>query len=163
MKKLYILIIIFTYFSIQIHAQHVPIVTQFELNKNLINPAAFSGDELTVNLFYRNQWLGFDDSPTTMGINAVKKFNNMNFGVFLINDKAGVFEQNTIHLNYAYDLQVAEKLKLSFGISGGLDLYAINYPELSLRQAGDPFLMTDKNNTALPDFNLGFVKPNVTR
>ncbi|MCF6366234.1 MAG: type IX secretion system membrane protein PorP/SprF [Bacteroidales bacterium] len=157
MKKFYILFLVFAYFSFQIRAQHVPLVTQFELNKNLINPAAFSNDELSINLFYRNQWTGFEDAPLTMGINAMKKFNNMNFGLFLINDKAGVFEQNTIHLNYAYDLQVAEKMLLSFGISGGVDLYAINYPELYLRQSSDPFLMTDKNNTALPDFNLGLM------
>jgi type IX secretion system PorP/SprF family membrane protein len=157
MKTRYLFFIFFIYPSIQLQAQHVPLLSQFELNKNLFNPAAFSDEQFNVNLFYRNQWLGFDDSPKTMGLNAIMKINTMNFGVFLINDKAGVFEQNTIHLNYAYDLQIVRHIMLSFGISGGIDLYAINYPELNLYQKDDPYIHTEKNNVALPDFNLGLM------
>ena len=156
MRKLYIILII-TVLSVSVKAQHLPLFSQFELNKNIINPAAVSDDIFSINLFYRNQWSGFQTAPKTMGVNALFKNNEMTFGLFLINDKAGIFRQNTIHLNYAYDLQIAEKLKLSFGISGGVDLYAVNYQDLELRNENDPFILTGKTATLLPDFNFGLM------
>jgi len=154
MKSLSVYIILI-FLTIQINAQHFPLVSQFEENKNLINPAAVIEDDLKVNLFYRNQWLGFDNSPKIIGLNSLMKYRNMNFGLFILNDKAGIFEQNTIHLNYAYALKLNETLSLSFGISGGLDIYALNYQDLNMNQDNDPFILANKNNTPLPDFNIG--------
>lgn len=160
--KLWFNILFFLFFFLNSKAQHFPLISNFELNKNLVNPAAFIEDDIKVNLFYRNQWTGFEDSPRTMGINGMIKFRNMNFGLFIINDKAGIFEQNTIHLNYAYDLSLNEKLKLSFGISGGVDIYALNYQELNMGQDNDPFVLANKNNAPLPDFNVGlFLHSNI--
>ena len=87
--------------SSSIFAQHFPLLTQYELNKNLINPAAVPQEKFNINLFYRNQWTGFAEAPKSMGVNVLARHKKMSFGLFFLNDQSGVFKQNVIHLNYS--------------------------------------------------------------
>ena len=43
------------------------------------------------------------------------------------------------------------------GISGGMDIYGINFESLKLLQANDPWLQAQNANTWLPDFNVGML------
>ncbi len=154
MKQLTILISIIL-LSSSVFAQHIPKMSQYELNKNLINPAAVTNSDLEANLLYRNQWTGFDSSPKTMGINISKKFKKMSAGLFVLNDKAGVFNQNIIHLNYGYSVPVSRNIFLQFGLSGGLNIYKIQFEELDMYHKNDPNIPLLANSVLLPDFNFG--------
>ena len=160
MKKIFIItVVIFTsYFT---NAQHFPKLSQYELNKNLINPAAVINDNINVNTFYRNQWTGMNVAPKTLGINAYGKFNKMSFGLFILNDKAGVFNQNVIHLSYSYALAVSDDINLQFGLSGGIDMYKIKYSSLNMYHENDPMLFAQDKSSILPDANFGVLLSNV--
>lgn len=86
----------------------------------------------------------------------------MGYGIFFTNDQAGVFTQNTIHLNYSYALTVADDIFLQFGLSGGFDIYKIKYEELELYHANDPYIPIQNNSALLPDFNFGAYLSNIS-
>ncbi len=160
MKKIFISLLIISLSSV-IFAQHFPKMSQYELNKNLINPAAITSEDINVNLLYRNQWTGFKDSPNTFGINAYKKHKNMGFGLFLLNDNAGVFNQNIFHLNYSYALKVADDIFLQFGLSGGFNIYKVRFEDLEMYHANDPYIPLQNGSAFLPDFNFGVLLSNI--
>lgn len=67
----YILIIIFTSFSLIVFAQSKPQYSQYMMNSYLINPAV-SGieDFIDVKTGYRNQWTDFPGAPVTYYVSA---------------------------------------------------------------------------------------------
>ena len=160
MKKIFTIIILLTATYI-VNAQHFPKFSQYELNKNLINPAAITDKNMNVNLLSGNQRTGFEDAPATMGVNAFMKYNKMGFGLFVLNDRAGVFNQNIIHLNYTYELKISDDINMQFGLSGGIDIYKIRYNDLNLYHSNDPILSTDAKSAVLPDFNFGVLFSNI--
>jgi type IX secretion system PorP/SprF family membrane protein len=154
MKKLFLLFICSFLIKLTV-AQHFSLLSQYELCKNIYNPSAITSDKFYLNLTYRNQWTGFDDAPKLAFLNAMYKSNNMSFGLFAINDKAGIFEQNIIQMNYAYLLKLDKEMWLSFGVSGGINIYGIKFSELNLSLPNDPIAFLQNGSTVLPDFNLG--------
>ncbi len=154
MKKIFTILFILCFATI-VFAQHTAKMSQYELNKNLINPAAITSKNINTNLFYRNQWTGLERAPKTVGLNISTKFNKMSFGLFILNDKAGVFNQNIIHLNYGYSLPVSREIFLQFGLSGGVNIYKIRFEELEMYHANDPNVLSQNTSVLLPDFNFG--------
>jgi len=144
-----------------LNSQNFQKFSEYELNKNILNPAAIFDNNPTINLFYRNQWAGFEDSPTTAGFNATYKTDKSAFGAFFINDNAGVFHQNIFHLNYSYSLQVSNDTYLNFGLSGGFNMYGISYQELILTNPDDPYIPETQSSAFLPDINFGTVFTNI--
>lgn len=159
MKQIFTIIIIFI--SINSLAQHLPKFSNYEMNKNILNPAAIFDKKTTINLFYKNQWLGFENSPATAGFNIALKYENSGFGAFYLNDKAGVFNQNIFHLNYSYALQVSSETFLNFGLSGGFNVYGISYQNLELHDPNDPYISSTKQSSFLPDLNFGLIFSNI--
>ena len=157
MKKIYILLLILLVSSLELSAQHFPLLSHYEQNMNLLNPAYVPSDKMNAKLIYRNMWTGLVEAPKSVGINLLYRYRNMNFGMFVLNDKAGIFNQNLVHLNYSYRLQLSKKLDLSLGISGGFDLYGMKFEELNLQSNLDPILQSVNNSAFMPDFNIGFV------
>ena len=160
MKKIFFIILIFT--STYSISQNLPKFSNYELNKDIINPAAIFDNNPTINIFYRNQWSGFEGAPTSAGFNATFKSNDKSaFGLYLLNDNAGVFHQNIFQMNYSYSLQVTYETYMNFGISGGFNVYGIHYQDLILHDPSDPYIPQVQTSAFLPDINFGTVYTNI--
>ena len=102
-------------------AQQDPNFTLYNFNMNIINPA-FAGikDSPELNLVYRNQYLGIDDSPRTISMAYSKPMGkNLGLGISVINDRVFVLTETDIAIDVSYRLQVGEKTNLYFGLKAG--------------------------------------------
>ena len=102
-------------------AQQDPNFTLYNFNMNIINPA-FAGikDSPELNLVYRNQYLGIDDSPRTISMAYSRPMGkNLGLGISVINDRIFILTETDIAIDVSYKLQVGEKTNLYFGIKAG--------------------------------------------
>ena len=102
-------------------AQQDPNFTLYNFNMNIINPA-FAGikDSPELNLVYRNQYLGIDDSPRTISMAYSRPMGkNLGIGISVINDRVFVLTETDIAIDISYRLQVGEATSLYFGLKAG--------------------------------------------
>ncbi|MBL4604100.1 MAG: type IX secretion system membrane protein PorP/SprF [Flavobacteriaceae bacterium] len=120
-------------------AQQDPNFTLYNFNMNIINPA-FAGIKETpeLNLVYRNQFLGIDDSPRTISLAYSRGLGkNLGIGISIINDKVFVLTQTDVAVDISYKLQMGERTNLYFGIKAGggftnIDLTKVSTPGTDL-------------------------------
>lgn len=104
-------------------AQQDPQFSNFMYDKLSINPG-YAGieNQLCGTLFYRNQWMGFGNQPTTLLANVHNNFAIIHGGAGLTfySDKLG-FQRNTIvRAAYSYHLPLGNNtMKLGMGLSIG--------------------------------------------
>jgi type IX secretion system PorP/SprF family membrane protein len=137
----------------------VPSQNLLKFNRFLINPTFSSvrEDQSYVNLFHRNQWVQFEDSPELYFASYSGRIGDRTgFGLGLYQQKLGVISNFGILANYAYGVRLNEKMNLTFGFnlsyfSSGLDSNQILSGEV------DPVLLNLDNGSFLsfqPGFNL---------
>lgn len=158
MKKL-IGIIFFLHAGILL-AQQAPIYSQFMLNDYLINPAAVGTkgyyDAMMSN---RNQWVGINDAPRTLVLSTQGPLKNrkMGLGGYFVNDVAGHVKQQGFYLSYSYIAQLSGGVKLSFGLSSGLQSYGVDGTKLRLNEGGDQILSSGLQTSWVPDGSFGLM------
>lgn len=116
-------------------AQQDPNFTLYNFNMNIINPA-FAGTKESpeLNLVYRSQYLGIDDSPRTVSMAYSRGIgNNLGLGVSVINDRVFILDQTDLAIDISYKLKISEATNLYFGIKSGgsftnIDLTRSNAP-----------------------------------
>lgn len=85
--------------------------SQYMFNKANLNPAAV-GEQQMMHLFasHRMQWVGIKNAPQTTLVSVNAPFNirktKHGAGINLINDKAGIFSNLQVDLQYAYKFKV---------------------------------------------------------
>lgn len=121
--------------SNQAKAQQEPLYTQYMFNTVSVNPA-YTGTRDALNMLFlsRLQWTGLDGAPETYTFTAHTPLNNykMGVGVSLVSDNIGPVNNFYFNLNYAYRVNLTDKMILSMGIKGGFYNYyaglnTINY------------------------------------
>lgn len=127
------------------------------LNRSLsyFNPAATGMKEaLTANLFYRNQWTGFEGAPSTLFFtaNAPLKNPKVALGVKLEHSAIGGTNNTGFYFDYAYRIQLGSN-KLSLALEGGL--YSMSQKSESLRDDQYDKAMNEDNSSSLL-YNVGF-------
>lgn len=138
-------------------AQHSAMFTQYQFNMLPLNPAyAGSRDVLSVLGLGRIQWAGFEGAPRTLTFSAHAPTRNPknNFGLTLLNDRTGVTHHNMIAGTYAYRIPLG-KMRLAFGISGGISFLQDKFSELSTISPNDPSFNGDSQVFAVPRVGAG--------
>ena len=120
------------------HAQTNPLLGQYFQNLQVYNPAHTGmNDYLDINAGIRQQWAGFEGSPSTMYLsaNGILKFNKAQnlaseraakpgfkhgVGGYVLSDKQGPYKQSEVSLSYAAHVPLAQDLYLSVGASPGI-------------------------------------------
>jgi type IX secretion system PorP/SprF family membrane protein len=126
---------IFIFFNLCLSAQQTTQFTQFTFNKYGYNPAA-AGTNINAGLEaitgIRKQWVGFGNAPASNFFSAtytVKPQRSYrlwhNAGVYVINDKAGIFQNMGVYGSYALHLPLTNKWNMSFGIMAGLRRFSL--------------------------------------
>jgi type IX secretion system PorP/SprF family membrane protein len=141
------------------YAQQFPQYTQFVFNSIGYNPAASGISSRTpYELCFgaRTQYVGLTNNPTAVfasfNYNFVPKRSYSkwhNVGVYLHQDRNGVFAHNDLWLSYTLHLLVSKKSVLSFGVFAGIKQYRFNSSTLN---RNDPAVANSERSTiAWPD------------
>ncbi len=152
--KIFLLVVAFNF-----HAQQLPQYTQFLFNKVGYSPAA-SGTSLNypfeIIFGARTQWVGINNNPKVAFLNANYTFipqraykNWHNVGVYIDQDKHGVFIDNSMYLSYAFHQFIAKRTVMSVGVFAGMKQFKLN---TSLLNTADPAVSgSAKSFLAYPD------------
>src|SRR6186713_1601294 len=103
-------------------AQQDVLLSQYMFNHLLINPAyAGSKDYMMATLLYRNQWVQWDNAPTTQvaSLHGPLGMTKLGWGALISHDHEGVTDRTDFYANLAYHLKVGEKMKLGMGLRLG--------------------------------------------
>ncbi len=127
MKRLIIIVMLILGFN-NSNAQQLPQFTQYMYNTIAINPAyAGSRGALSIVGLNRNQWGGFDGGPQTqtLSIHSPLRNEKVGLGLSLINDKSGFENFTYVYADFSYTIKASEKVKVSFGLKGGMTYYKL--------------------------------------
>jgi len=125
--------------SQNVRAQQYPFWTQYRSNLFMLNPAvAGTRQNIDARLSYRNQWVGFEGAPKTMGASFHMKLykNKMGIGGFVFKDQIGPFKTLTSALAYAFKIKF-DDMALSFGLSGNYNMQSANTEAMTYQNSQD--------------------------
>ena len=133
--------------------------------KSYYNPAVSGTDgKLNVVGAYAMQFVGYDNAPKTMYVSAdIPIFflgPRHGAGVSLMSDDVGIFRQQTISLQYAFNMKIGKKGRLAIGVNGGMIQETIDGSGLLLPQTGsgggtDPAFPTSEVKGSHIDLSAG--------
>jgi type IX secretion system PorP/SprF family membrane protein len=134
-----------------------PLSDHYVVNGLAINPAfAGSHDALSTTISYRDQWVGFKDSPKSYNLSVHTPVNNDRIGLGLLVEKnsIGIFKETSILGNYAYRMELSDG-KLALGLGFGLTVLNTAWNELVAADADDAQLINYPTLSVLPNFSMG--------
>lgn len=137
-------------------AQHQLNFSQYFLHPSFINVASIGGyNNFSAGAFYRNQWTGFEGSPTYFGFDVSNPLaKNQALGLTAMQDKVGANTVSSVSVNYAIKFKLTEKNFISFGIAPTAvfqkkDLSMLNY------RNPDPAFSSPTVNVVAPNVRFG--------
>ncbi|MCK5171619.1 MAG: type IX secretion system membrane protein PorP/SprF [Bacteroidales bacterium] len=176
MKKILtiLFIIMLTVFSAK---SQEPVFSQYTMNKFLINPA-YAGSEgyTSFNLTARQQWLGFENAPSTQAISGQTRImktshisksrsvrkrtkrrrpsGKIGLGGYIYNDQNGPIGRTGLEVSYAYHLFVSDG-QISLGLSLSAYQFRINTDDLVTPEGYDPLIDQARESMFIPDGTVG--------
>ncbi|MEM7039966.1 MAG: type IX secretion system membrane protein PorP/SprF, partial [Bacteroidota bacterium] len=131
--------------------------SQYMFNQLSINPAyAGSRQTIAADLFYRNQWTGFEGAPVTQAVSFHMPFarKRNGFGLNLVNDELGFTQQQWLTASYAFFIPVGS-FRLSLGLRGGVLNYRMNWADVRAVDVVDEVFQQNPQNMLLPNVGTG--------
>lgn len=140
MRKLTLILILFTVFTGFARAGQDPIYTQFMTNPFLINPA-LTGTYPYYQIITNNriQWVGMANAPITNTISMYGPMVSqpMGIGGYIMNDVIGPESRMSINGTYAYNYAINEQIKVSMGLMLGFIQHKIDGTKLRINELDD--------------------------
>jgi len=160
-----------------VKGQQEPVYSQYWMNKFLINPA-YAGSEgfTSFNLTARQQWMGFEDAPSTQAISGQMRILKTSFisksrsikkrtkkrrpsgrvgiGGYLYNDQNGPVGRTGLEATYAYHVFIGDG-QLSMGLSLSAYQFRINTDKLITYEETDPLIDQARESMFIPDGSFG--------
>lgn len=160
MKKIkihrYLLPLLFL-FSINAIAQQQVQFTQYMYNTMMVNPAyAGTGSVLEALFIHRSQWVGLDGAPRTQNVavnGAAGKI--VGVGLNFVNDRIGPANQTFVTASVAARIPLSEKIKLSVGLNGGMDIVNVDWSKGQWQTDNDAAIMNNIRNRVRPVLGAG--------
>jgi type IX secretion system PorP/SprF family membrane protein len=118
MKKIVIILLIFM--PAVVFGQQFPFMEGYSVNPFTLSPA-YAGLHNGKTLFidYRSDWSGLDGGPRTYQLSYDDKIGKVGFGGRFIYDQTDIFKQTLILGTYTYQVNIASKHFINFGLSVG--------------------------------------------
>lgn len=158
MRKLYTLLVLFIA-AHSVSAQQDPLYAQYLTNPLLFNPAyAGLNNSFNAALSFRNQWTGYEGSPSTVNLNSHLSLvdNKVGLGGMVLRDVLGPTRNTEAHLTASYKIKLNEKYRVSFGMQAGFVSSVNNYSKLNLDNPSDPSFERNMNFT-WPNIGFGAI------
>lgn len=167
MKKLTLVLTIIGLFQLNLMAQNDAHFSQYMFNEAIFNPAAIEiSNTINASLVARQQWVGFENAPSTQALNASTYIQELfgGVGINVVHDKLGYESFLSARAYYAFPVQIGVLSSLTFGLGAGIVNRTIDGGSLRYGDMNDPNAIYDKENFLRPDFNFGmeYVDPNLT-
>jgi type IX secretion system PorP/SprF family membrane protein len=156
-KKIISIFILLAGFA-ELRAQQLPHYSNYMLNDYPMNPAVGGSNPYFEGMSNnRYQWIGLTDAPRTymLSVNGPMKNQKMGLGGLLFTDIVGPTRRTGFYLSYAYHLKVAEKVRVSLGISAGLLQFMVDGSKITLHDPHDNVISGGVEQTLIPDFGAG--------
>ena len=166
MKKLFFIIVVFNSLSYQ--GQQTLQYSNYLENSFYLNPAVAHLGKKSLNIIYRNQWIGFEGSPKTTFLSFQSSFSHKkdfklssfsNIGGFLQSENIGAFRSFKINISYSYSFLLSSNWRLSFGSFLGAQQLGLDVSNITLFDNNDP-VVDVSNFSLLPDFSTGVTLTN---
>ena len=166
MKKLFFIIVVFNSLSYQ--GQQTLQYSNYLENSFYLNPAVAHLGKKSLNIIYRNQWIGFEGSPKTTFLSFQSSFSHKkdfklssfsNIGGFLQSENIGAFRSFKINISYSYSFLLSSNWRLSFGSFLGVQQLGLDVSNITLFDNNDP-VVDVSNFSLLPDFSTGVTLTN---
>ncbi len=133
-KGVGIIMVLQLFWFVNLRAQQEPLYTQYMFNTVSVNPA-YTGTRNAMNilLLSRLQWVGIDGAPRTYNFTMHTPLNNYKMGVgfSIVSDSYGPVTNSYFNFNYAYRINVTDKVILSMGLKGGIYNYYVGLNDLN--------------------------------
>ena len=152
-----IIIIFWLLVPLFILGQNTQFTNQYIFNPIALNPAiAGSGDALSANMLYRNQWVGFQGAPKTLSFSAHSPMRkqNMGLGISVINNQIGVSDETSVIGNYSFKIKMREG-NLALGLGGGFIMMNTAWTELRANDPSDELIQNNSPTYLIPEVSLG--------
>jgi type IX secretion system PorP/SprF family membrane protein len=156
MKTIFATVVLTGIITVMATAQQRAQYSQYMFNGLILNPAYAGADEaLSLTFVNRSQWASVDGAPVTQSFSAHTLFDRQHVGVGLtvVNDKIGVHKNQQVAGVVSYQLKLAEKRVLSFGMQAGVNIQKSNYAALNTGNA--PLDVNYNGNISQTYFNVG--------
>lgn len=146
--------------SLAVRAQMDVQFSDYTRLRSYYNPAVSGTDGLlNVAAAYALQFLGYDDAPGSMYVGADMPVYFLNAhhgaGVNFMSDQAGMFTQQRIGLQYAYNFRVGKRGRLAVGVSVALLTETIDGSDVELEDQSDPAFPSGEESGNSVDFSAG--------
>ena len=160
MKNL-LYILFFGCISLGLKAQQIPLSSPLQELQHVWNPAFTApATYLEVTGYFRKQWVGFDNSPSTALLSLQYPFLDMNMsaGGVIISDNTGPVSKLGLQVNYSYKLREVFKDDdhLAFGINGYFYQYRFDPKDELVNHQNDPLLDQTTQTKFNPSVGFGF-------
>jgi type IX secretion system PorP/SprF family membrane protein len=131
-------------------SQQLPLSNQYTFNKFALSPAyAGAGEAFEVFGSYRKEWSGVQGAPEYKVISANGRIcKSTGLGGVIAVHKAGIFEELSASLTYAYHLKLSGEQDLRFGLALGLLENHVNIAGAA-GQNDDPVALNNSNVSKL--------------
>jgi len=152
-----ILFSILNILSYTVHAQQVPLISQYMFNKLLVNPAYVGNQNiLSTTLTYNRQFNDLEGSPETqtLSIHAPIQSKSMGLGLKFLHDKIGVTDQVAITGIYGFQVGFGPG-KLSLALEGGISSSTVDYLVLDRKDMFDEAIPDAKQSEFSYDASFG--------
>lgn len=120
-------------------AQQLPYFTQFSSHSFILNPACAGTKRLfDARISYRNQWVGFEDAPTTQGIavNSALAKGWLGVGGIVYMDETGPTKRANYTGAAAFLIKMPD-MRFCLGLSFSMIKYTIDGSKITLRSTRD--------------------------
>jgi type IX secretion system PorP/SprF family membrane protein len=164
--------------SISIQAQQTPVISQYMMNKFLVNPALAGVKGYTnINFTARQQYSQLQNAPRTFILsgetrlledswirrkqkvekNAKNASRNRNVGIggYVFNDRNGIVNRTGMQFSYAYHINFQNQYQLSFGLSVSAYQFKLDVDNALKYSLDDPVLNNNKMTFFIPDASAG--------
>jgi len=165
--KLTLSALIFILIQWHAFAQNDTHFSQYMFNEVVFNPAAIEiSNTINASLVARQQWVGFDNAPSSQALNASTYMQDLfgGVGVNFLYDRLGYESFMTARAFYAFPVQVGVLSSVTFGLGAGIVSRTLDGSSLRYDDMTDPNAIYTRENFFKPDFNFGaeYVDPNLT-
>lgn len=127
-------------------------VNQQMVFQPILNPASsVSYSDLSFCGYYRNQWVGFDGAPTSLGFAFVLPVEAAkgSVGLNVFRDKIGAHTRDDLSAYYAYRAKLNQNFFLSLSLGGKLGMFSREVVNLEVNQVGDGLISDYQNQVAV--------------
>ncbi|OYQ36364.1 hypothetical protein CHU92_09710 [Flavobacterium cyanobacteriorum] len=131
-----------------LYSQQESLYTQYMYNTLSFNSAyAGSRENPSFLLLHRTQWVGIDGAPQTQNFSFHTPLRNqmMGLGLVVVNDRLGPSNETNVNANYSYSIYLNSEVKLSFGISAGVQNLNVDWSKGTFNNQIDPVFQQNIN------------------